>query len=101
MCNAKREVMDVVGRARVTIGGVAFDTVCLMDVMEYEGHVVAEQFIDKNGRTVLWRRFNKNDWNVAKYGGLWSERLPENERLVVNGEMFVHWYDCITDYIFG
>ena len=94
------EVMDVVGRAKVTVGGVAFDTVCLMDVMAYEGHVVSEQFIDKNGRTVLWRRFNKNDWNYAKYGGKWSELLPDNEMLTVNGEIFVHWYDCITDYIF-
>ena len=96
-----REVMDVVGRARVTVGGVAFDTVCLMDVMAYEGHVVAEQFIDRNGRTVLWRRFNRNDWNVAKYGGEWSSLLPDNERLTVNGETFVHWYDCVTDYVFG
>ena len=95
-----REVMDVVGRARVTIGGRVFDTVCLMDVMSYEGHVAAEQFIDKNGRTVLWRRFNKNDWNHAKYGRKWSELLPDNEMLTVNGEIFVHWYDCITDYIF-
>ena len=97
---APREVMDVVGRAKVTIGGVAFDTVCLMDVMAYEGDVVSEQFIDRNGRTVLWRRFNKNDWKAAYYGGLWSEILPNNDRLVVNGETFVHWYDCITDYIF-
>jgi len=94
------EVMDVVGRARVTIGGRSFDTVCLMDVMAYEGHVVAEQYIDRNGRTVLWRRFNKNEWNNAKYGGKWSELLPDNEQLAVNGDIFVHWYDCITDYIF-
>ena len=99
-CRVPKEVMDVVGRARVTIGGVAFETICLMDVMAYEGHVVSEQFIDKNGRTVLWRRFNKNDWKAAYYGGKWSERLPENEVLNVNGEIFVHWYDCITDYIF-
>lgn len=95
-----REVMDIVGRAKVTIGGVVFDTVCMMDVMAYEGHVVSEQFIDKNGRTVLWRRFNRNDWKAAYYGGQWSEILPNNDRLVVNGETFVHWYDCITDYIF-
>jgi len=95
----EREVMDIVGRAKVTIGGVEYDTVCLVDVMEYEGHVVSEQYLDKNGRTVLWRRFNRDDWRKEKYGGLWSERLPENERLVVNGQVFVHWYDCITDYI--
>ena len=99
-CHAPREAIDVTGRAKVTIGGVAFDTVCLMDVMAYQGHVVSEQFIDKNGRTVLWRRFNRNDWKADRYGGLWTELLPDNERLVVNGETYVHWYDCITDYIF-
>ena len=98
-CHAQRETMDIVGRARVTIGGVAYDAVCLMDVMEYEGHVVSEQYLDKNGRTVLWRRFNRDNWKADYYGGLWSERLPENERIAVNGEVFVHWYDCITDYI--
>lgn len=23
-----------------------------------------------------------------------------NERLTINGETYVHWYDCISDYIF-
>lgn len=23
----------------------------------------------------------------------------ENERLMLNGETYVHWYDCITDYV--
>lgn len=92
-------VLDVVGRAEVAIAGRVFDTVCVMDIECYEGFVMTEQFIDKNGRTVLWRRFNADAWKAEKYGGLWSERMPENERLYANGETFVHWYDCITDYI--
>ena len=72
----------------------------LLDVMEYEGHVVAEQFIDKNGRTILWRRFNRDDWaNDSFGGGRWSQRLPENDRITVNGETYVHWYDCISNYV--
>ena len=62
--------------------------------------VVTEQFLDQNGRTILWRRFNKNDWAFSRYGKLWTELLPDNERLTVNGETYVHWYDCVTDYIF-
>ena len=50
-------------------------------------------------RTVLWRRFNRDDWAVSRYGKIWSEQLPDNARLNVNGEVYVHWYDCITDYI--
>ena len=61
--------------------------------------MLCEHYIDKNGRTILWRRFNKNDWANKRYKKLWTEMLPENERLIVNGEIYVHWYDCITDYI--
>ena len=75
-----------------------YDTVCLMEY--YDDSVLTEQFLDKNGRTILWRRFNKNDWAYNRYGKLWTEMLPENEKLTVNGETYVHWYDCVTDYIF-
>lgn len=87
------------GRYTVTIGGRRYDTVCVMDIETYNCGVVSEQYLDKNGRTILWRRFNKNDWAYKRYGKLWTEMLPENDRLDINGETYVHWYDCITDYI--
>ena len=95
-----REVMDVVGRYRVTIGGKSYDTVCVMDIECYNDAVASEQYVDQNGRTVLWRRFNRDDWAIDRFGGKpWSEKLPDNERLTINGETYVHWYDCISDYI--
>ncbi len=95
-----REVMDMVGRYRVTIGGKSYDTVCVMDVECYDEGVATEQYVDQNGRTVLWRRFNRDDWAIDRFGGKpWSEKFPDNERLVINGETYVHWYDCISDYI--
>ena len=97
---ATGETLDVVGRYMVTINGRAHDTVCVMDIELYNEAVVSEQYIDRSGRTVLWRRFNRDNWAEAQYGGKWSERLPENERITVNGETYVHWYDCISDYIF-
>ncbi|MBR6477016.1 MAG: sigma-70 family RNA polymerase sigma factor [Lachnospiraceae bacterium] len=98
---AKKDfLLDIVGRYDVTICGKTYDTVCVMDVQTYNNGVVSEQFLDKNGRTILWRRFNKNDWHVEHYGGkLWSEQLPENDRLIVDGETYVQWYDCITEYV--
>ena len=95
----KKEMVDVVGRYDVTIGGKIYDTICVMDIQCFNDGVATEQYLDKNGRTILWRRFNKNDWAYKRYGKLWTEALPENERLVINGETYVHWYDCITDYI--
>ena len=98
-CKNQNPVMDIAGRYKVNICGKVYDTVCVIDVGSYNQNILSEQYIDKNGRTVLWRRFNKDDWHLDRYKKLWSEQLPENERLYVNGETYVHWYDCITDYI--
>lgn len=92
-------LLDIVGRYTVTIGGKSYDTVCVMDIETYNCGVVSEQFLDKNGKTILWRRFNRDDWAIEYYQKKWSEILPENDRLTVNGRTYVHWYDCITDYI--
>ena len=98
---AKKDfLLDIVGRYDVTICGKTYDTICVMDVQTYNNGVVSEQFLDKDGRTILWRRFNKDDWHIKHYGGKrWSEQLPENDQLIVDGETYVQWYDCITDYI--
>lgn len=96
---SKDFLLDIVGRYTVTIGGKRYDTVCVMDIETYNCGVVSEQFLDKNGRTILWRRFNRDDWAIDRYKKKWSELLPGNDRLTVNGVTYVHWYDCITDYI--
>lgn len=90
-------LLDIVGRYTVSIQGKKFDTVCVMDLSA--GSVITEQYLDHDGKTILWRRFNRDDWALDRYKRKWSEQLPENERLTVNGDTFVHWYDCITDYI--
>lgn len=93
-------LLDIVGRYMLTIGGKSYDTVCVMDIENYNCGVVSEQYLDKNGKTILWRRFNRDDWAIDHYKKKWSELLPMNERIVVNKITYVHWYDCITDYIF-
>lgn len=98
-CPAAKDQLDVVGRYTVTINGKPYDTVCVMDVECYEDGVATEQFLDAAGRTILWRRFNRDDWALSRYGRPWSEQLPDNARLTINGDTYVHWYDCITDYI--
>ena len=93
-------MVDIVGRYTVTINDKTYDTICVMDIGHFNNRIAIEQYLDKNGRTVLWRRFNRNDWANKRYGKLWTEMLPQNERLTINGETYVHWYDCVTDYIF-
>ena len=98
-CEEKDFLLDIVGRYKVEINGKEYDTVCVVDLWQYNDYVVSQQYIDRNGRTVLWRRFNSDDWAFPRYKKRWSEMLPTSERLTVNGRTFVHWYDCITDYI--
>ena len=98
-CVNKDFLLDIVGRYNVTIGGKSYDTVCVMNIETYNCGVVSEQFIDRSGRTILWRRFNRDDWSIKRYKKKWSELLPHNEILTVNGKTYVHGYDCITDYI--
>ena len=92
---ADRGLIDVVGRCDVVLDGKLYETVCVMDLETYDEGTVSEQYLDREGRTVLWRRFNRDDWAVDRYGKKWSELLPENERLTVNGQTYVHWYDCL------
>lgn len=95
--STEKHIMDVVGRYKIRINNSEYDTICLIEY--FENGVLTETYIDKNGKTVLWRRFNKNDWANNRYGKLWTEMLPKNETYTVNGAMYVHWYDCITYYI--
>ena len=95
-CTEKQyPVEDVLGRYMVTVGKNKYDTICLFCVNPPDSKIVTEQYIDKDGRTVLWRRFNRNDWGFGRYGKLWTELCPENERLTVNGDIYVHWYDSL------
>lgn len=98
-CTDKGQVTDIVGSYSVEICSKKFDTTCLVTLGHFDGKILVEQYIDNNGRTVLWRRFNRDDWAFAKYNRKWSEIYPDNEKLYVNGEVFVHWCDCISDYI--
>ena len=99
-CPPNKQVMDVVGRYNIEMNGKTYDTILLVDVELYNTGTLAEHYIDQNGRTVLWRRFNHNNWHFKHYNQLWSERLPNSEQVTINGEIYVHWYDCLTDYIF-
>ena len=105
ICPKDKQVIDIVGCYNVEINNKIYETICFIDIELYDSGTLAEQYIDQNGRTVLWRRFNRNDWKTERYNehfkrkGNWNEMFPENEQVTVNGEIYVHWYDCITDYI--
>ncbi len=90
-----KSFIDVVGRCNLMLDGVIHDTVCVVDFGMYIEGIISEQYLNRDGRTVLWRRFNRDDWAIERYGKKWSELLPENEQITVNGQCYVHWYDCL------
>ena len=92
----KEECPDIFGRYKVTVGSHSYDTVALLEVCE---GLMTILYIDQNGRTVLFRRYNRYDWKTDRYKALWTEKLPNSEMLTVNGDVYVHWYDCISDYV--
>lgn len=92
------ETVDIVGRYKLRLGSKTFDTICVMDIGANERGIATEQYLDHKGRTILWRRFNRNDWAYGRYQRLWSDQLPDNQRLLINDSIYVHWYDCLTDY---
>ena len=102
------------GMFRVRVGQRSFtclrviglDTLALgKDDLEKEA--MTESFYSKAGRLVLFRRYNGRIWAVhrssppGKAGQTWDQRLPDNQRLIINGATFVHWYDCLTDVSLG
>ena len=92
----EKPAADLAGRCALTLDGVTHDAVCLMDLGMYEEGMISEQYLSREGHTLLWRRLNRDDWALDRYGKPWSALLPENERITVNGAVYVHWYDCLV-----
>lgn len=92
----KEECPDIIGRYNVKIGSRSFDTVALLEIC---GGIMTILYVDQNGRTVLFRRYNRFNWKTDRYKALWTEKLPDSEVLIVNNDKYVHWYDCISDYV--
>ena len=60
-----------------------------------------EAYLEKNGRTVLFRRYNGRKWKLGGERRPWDEAFPEHRRLVIEGVTYVHWYDCLTGLACG
>ena len=92
----KEECADIIGRYNVNIGSRSFDTVAILEICE---GIMTILYVDQNGRTVLFRRYNRFNWKTDRYKALWTEKFPNSEMLIVNNDKYVHWYDCISDYV--
>ena len=91
---------DGCGMFDVTIAGVTHS--CLRAIRFYQGEgeqgVAMEGFVNSEGRTVLCRRYNGRLWDYEGKAP-WDERLPDSQKLVVNGATYVLWYDCLPLWV--
>ncbi|MCX6377531.1 MAG: hypothetical protein NTU88_16100, partial [Armatimonadetes bacterium] len=98
--------MSPVGAYDVCVAGRTWR--CLRLIHQESGALV-EAYVNEEGRTVLWRRYNAApEWSQDRVKGPYQtpgavERLRElgNHRIVYNGIEYVHWYDCMTDVVLG
>lgn len=89
---------DIVGRYTVKIGNKEYDTI--RQIYFNSHHEIVENYINDKGKVVLFRRFNKFDWRYKKgYDNLWTDMYPLSDRIVLNDEVYVHWYNCLPDYV--
>ena len=111
-CERADNVPDMFGAGRfaVTIGQKRFDCFRLLNIEKEttERDVLVEAYVTEAGRTVLFRRHNGNRWAKSdrpphNHGTelTWAEDLPLNDRIVIDGMTFVHYYDSLTDVACG
>lgn len=100
------------GVFRVRIGQRRFTCLRVLDLRtsarskdDLEREILSECYYTRSDRLVLFRRYNGRHWATqaksAYAGPPWDQRFPDNARLVINGALFVHWYDCLTDVSLG
>jgi hypothetical protein len=91
------------GVFRVEIADRWFTCLRVLDVegKPSETGTLVEAYLNREGRTVLFRRYNGRLWAVGGGGGYdgppWTERFPQHAQIVIDGHTYVHWYDCLTD----
>ena len=67
-CSETKPVFDVTGRFEVTVGTRTFETVRITYIeTDADGTILCEYYVDANGRCVLDRRFNADDWKISYY----------------------------------
>lgn len=57
----RSEYSDVVDACRVTVSGKSADTVLIINVSSADEGIITEDYVDRNGCTVLFRRFDRSD----------------------------------------
>lgn len=90
---------DAVGRYTVAMNGKEYDTVLVVNVSSLDQGILTEEYIDLEGNSVLYRRFERGTNSRVPGEPCFKEYLPDSERVFVNGEEFVLWGETINENI--
>lgn len=94
----------------VRIGDRTFECMRVFDIDDdaSDRAVLVMAYVNRAGRTILFRRYNGNLWGKREkpphsWGveSTWEEDLPHTDRLVIDGVKYVHHYDSLTDVACG
>ena len=98
------------GLYTVRIGEQSFECMRVFDIESdaSEKDVMIVGYVTREGRTLLFRRYNGNLWGKREQPphnwGIemtWEEDLPHTDRLVIDGVKYVHQYDVLKDEACG
>ncbi|MCD6321836.1 MAG: hypothetical protein J7L77_02305 [Clostridiales bacterium] len=88
------------GVFKVTVGDRTFECLRVVNRWNDSPRVLVENYMNRDGRSILFRRYNHPVWKIERYKQRWDEKLPEAKTLAINGEKYIHWYDCLSDIVF-
>lgn len=98
------------GLFTVRIGGQTFECMRVFEIEAdaSESGVMIVAYLNRAGRTLLFRRYNGNRWGKREepphsqgVASTWEEDLPHADRLEIDGVKYVHHYDSLTDVACG
>ncbi|MBR6776480.1 MAG: hypothetical protein IKM27_01900 [Clostridia bacterium] len=90
---------DAVGKYTVEMNGKEYDTVLVVNVSSLDQGILTEEYLDAQGNSVLYRRFERGTNRRVPNEPCFKEYLPDSERVFVNGEEFVLWTDTINENV--
>ena len=102
------EIIEPTGVFRVTVGDRSFECLRVIGITVplTEENMLEEAYLTREGRTILFRRYNGTRWNLSYNTGhpkemTWDQRFPDHPHIVIDGVTFVRWYDCLSNLACG
>lgn len=92
--------LEIIGGSKVfnvKINGIPHECLRVIQRTKVTSNIIVETYIDSNGDTILFRRYNSEEHNYKGMKGKWKEQYPSSQIIKINNEEYIHWYDCISN----